>query len=128
MGDEPFRQQPHTRAQGRAGEDEAVAWLRRRGYDIVERNFATKAGEIDVVARDGDTLCFIEIKARSSRTYGLAIEAVSRKKQRRLARAAAFYLLVHPTDSPCRFDVIGLDLGSDGWSYTLIQDAFMVPG
>ncbi len=125
MRDDAFRHQPNTRAQGRLGEDAAVAWLERHGYRITERNVTNRAGEIDVVARDGDTLCFIEIKARSSRTYGLAIEAISRKKQRRLARAAAFYLLVHPTDSPCRFDVIGLDLGSDGWSYTLIQDAFM---
>lgn len=128
MDEEPFRRQPHTRAQGRVGEEEAVAWLRRQGYDIVERNFSTKAGEIDVIAREGDTLCFIEIKARSSRTYGPAIEAISRKKQRRLARAAAFYLLGHPTNSPCRFDVLGMDLGSDSWTFTLIRDAFLVSG
>jgi len=128
MAEESFRRQPHTRAQGRVGEDEAEAWLRRRGYRILDRNFATKAGEIDFVACDGDTLCFIEVKARSTRTYGPSIEAITRKKQRRLARAAAFYLLGHPTDSPCRFDVLGMDLGSDGWNYTLIQDAFMVPG
>lgn len=126
MTRDAFDAQPHTRAQGRWGEDAASRWLRREGYEILERNFATKAGEIDVVAHDGDTLCFIEIKARTSDRYGLAIEAISRSKQRRLARAAAAYLLRHPTESPCRFDVLGMDRAAEGWSFTLVRDAFSV--
>ena len=125
MRDEAFRRQPHTRAQGRLGEDAAVAWLERHGYRITERNVAYHAGELDVVARDGDTLCFVEIKARSSRHYGAAIESVTPKKQRRIARAAALYLARHPHDGPCRFDVLGLDMGDRGWRYTLVKDAFM---
>lgn len=127
MQDERFRGQPHTRARGRYGEDRAAEWLATQGYDIVERNVATRSGEIDVVARDGDTLCFIEVKARSSRTYGPAVEAVTPRKQRRLARASALYLLAHPTDAPCRFDVLGMDFADGTWRYTLVRDAFQVP-
>lgn len=132
MRHESFRHQPHTRAQGRVGEERAVDWLRRQGYRIVERNVATKAGEIDVVAHDGDVLCFIEVKARATRAYGPAVEAVTPHKQRRLARAASLYLVRHPTDAPCRFDVLGMDmtddrdLSDDGWSFTLVRDAFQV--
>ncbi len=125
MRDDAFRRQPHTRAQGRLGEDAAVAWLESHGYRITARNVAYHAGELDAVARDGDTLCFIEIKARGSHHYGAAIEGVTVKKQRRIARAAALYLAKHPHDGPCRFDVLGLDLGDDGWRYTLVKDAFM---
>ncbi len=125
MRDDPFYRQPHTRAQGKVGEDAGVEWLRRHGYRIVDRNVSNRVGELDVIARDGDTLCFIEIKARSSHHYGAAIESVTPNKQRRIARAAALYLAFHPYDGPCRFDVLGLDLGDDGWRYTLIKDAFM---
>ena len=127
MPDDAFRHQPHTRAQGRLGEDAAVDWLRRNGYRIAERNVTNRAGEIDVVARDGETLCFIEIKARSTRDYGAAIESVTPRKQRQIARAAALYLALHPADGPVRFDVLGLDLANDGWRYTLIRDAFTAP-
>ena len=122
--DDAFRHQPHTRAQGRLGEDAAVAWLKNHGYRISERNVSYHVGEIDAVARDGDTLCFIEIKARSNRHYGAAIESVTPRKQRRIARAAGLYLAKHPHEGPCRFDVLGLDLGDEGWHYTLIKDAF----
>ena len=126
MRGEPFRHQPHTRAQGRVGEDRAIDWLRQQGYRIVERNVTTRSGEIDAVARDGETLCFIEIKARANRAYGPAIEAVTPHKQRKLARAASLYLVLHPTDAPCRFDVLGMDLTDDGWRFTLVRDAFQV--
>ncbi len=123
--DAVFRRQPNTRAQGRLGEDAAVVWLREHGYRISERNVTNRAGELDVIARDGDTLCFIEIKARSNRAYGAAIESVTVNKQRRITRAAALYLVRHPFEGPCRFDVLGLDLGEQGWRYTLVKDAFM---
>ena len=120
-----FRRQPHTRAQGRLGEDEGVLWLERQGYRIAQRNAVNKAGEIDVVAYDGEVLCFIEIKARATDDYGEAIEAVTPRKQRRLVRAALLYLALNPVDGPCRFDVLGMDLGADGWRFTLVKDAFM---
>lgn len=123
---EPFGEQPHARGRGRVGEDEAVAWLESRGYRIVERNVTNKAGEIDIVAHDGETLCFIEVKARQTDRFGPAIEGVTPAKQRRLVRAASLYLaLAELDDVACRFDVLGLDAGPDGaWQFTLIQDAF----
>ncbi len=128
MRDDSFREQPHRRAQGKLGEEAAVEWLKRQGYRIVARNVTYRGGELDAVARDGDTLCFVEIKARASDTFGPAIAAVPPQKQRRLARAAALYLARHPTDSPCRFDVLGMDLEDSGWRFTLIRDAFSLPG
>jgi len=125
--DGAFLEQPHARAQGRVGEEAAEGWLRRQGYRIVDRNVCNRAGELDVVARDGDVLCFVEVKARSNRRYGPAIEAVPPSKQRRIARAAALYLAEHPTDAPCRFDVLAMDLGDDGWRFHLVRDAFMIP-
>ncbi|HVT19055.1 MAG TPA: YraN family protein [Thermoanaerobaculia bacterium] len=121
-----FHDQPHARARGTAGEDEAVRWLvARHGYRVAERNVKTRAGEIDLVARDGDTLCFVEIKARSGATFGPAIGSVGAAKQRRLCRAASLYLAIRRLHgSPCRFDVVGLDWREGGWQYTLVRDAF----
>ncbi|MEM7583524.1 MAG: YraN family protein [Acidobacteriota bacterium] len=129
MQDEAFRTQPHTRAQGQLGEDAAVEWLQQqRGYRILDRNVTSRVGELDVVAIDGETLCFVEIKARSSKTYGAAVEAVTAAKQRRVARAASLYLARRPFEGPCRFDVLALDSEDDGWRYTLVQDAFSLAG
>ncbi|MES1241713.1 MAG: YraN family protein [Acidobacteriota bacterium] len=120
-----FRSQPHNRGRGKAGEDDAVRWLERQGYRVVERNVVNHAGEIDVVARDGETLCFVEIKARASAAFGPAIAAVDFRKQRRISRAAALYLAMKGhRDVPCRFDVIGLDWSGSEWRYTLVRDAF----
>ncbi len=103
-----------------------MRYLESQGFEIVARNATTKVGEIDLVAREGETLCFVEIKARSGDRYGPAIAAVNPAKQRRLARAAAMYLALERWQGPCRFDVLGLDAQQDGgsWSFTLIRDAF----
>ena len=120
-----FRRQPNTRAQGRLGEDEAVRWLAAQGYQIVERNVVNHGGEIDVVGREAGTLCFIEIKARASDRFGLAIAAVDARKQRRISRAAALYIAIKGLHrEPCRFDVLGLDREGSGWRYTLVRNAF----
>lgn len=120
-----FQQLPHTHARGKLGEKEAATWLEQRGYQVLRRNLRNKAGEIDLVADHAGTLCFIEIKARASREYGLAIEAISPAKQRRLIRAASLFLAYHPWAGPCRFDVLGMDREDDGtWKFTLVQNAF----
>ena len=111
-------------SRGRAGQRSAEAWLARRGYRIVERNWRCRLGEIDLVALDGDTLCIVEIKARSGARHGPAIAAVDRRKQHRIARVAAQLLAEIGWQGPCRFDVLGLDRTGDGWTYTLIRDAF----
>lgn len=123
-----FGDLPHTHARGAAGEDAAEGFLRLSGYRIVARNVRTKVGELDFVALDGETLCFIEIKARASAEYGRAIEAVGPQKQRRLAKAALLFLAKNRSQRACRFDVLGLDRGRDGaWSFTLVKNAFEAP-
>lgn len=117
---------------GDVGEDEAERYLTAHGYRVVERNYSCRSGEIDRVAWDGDTLCFVEIKARAGTEFGSAVESISAGKRRRIVRAAQSYLLKHPVDAPCRFDVLALDLKvSDGdeageWNVTLLRSAFEV--
>ncbi len=107
------------------GEDDAVRWLEKQGYEVLARNVVNHGGEIDVVAQEGSTLCFVEIKARAGDRFGLAIEAVGFSKQRRLSRAASLYLTARGWHGrACRFDVLGLDHAENGWSYTLIRNAF----
>jgi len=119
-----FDAAPHTRGRGFAGEEAAIPFLEGEGYRIEARNVVTVAGEIDIVAWEGDVLCFVEVKARSTAEYGRAVEAVDRRKQRRLFRAASVYLLRLTEEPVCRFDVLGLDHGPDGWEITLLRDAF----
>lgn len=125
MNADDFRRQPNTRAQGRLGEDEAVRWLATQGYQILDRNVVNHGGEIDVVGKDGEYLCFVEIKARASDRFGPAIAAVDFRKQKRISRAAALYIAIKGLHrEPCRFDVLGLDREGGGWRYTLIRNAF----
>lgn len=120
-----FASQPHARGRGRVGEEDAVRYLEAEGYEIVERNATTRVGEVDVIARDGDTLCFIEVKARQTDRYGPAVAGVTPAKQRRLVRSATLWLTENPQgDLPMRFDVLGLDASEDGWRYTLVKNAF----
>jgi putative endonuclease len=123
-----FELQTHNRGRGKVGEEDAVRWLEARGFTILDKNVVTHAGEIDLVAREGETLCFIEVKARGTAAYGPAIAAVGPAKQRRLSRAAALYLAVRGLSGDCRFDVLGLDAGEGGWTFTLIRDAFPYQG
>ena len=123
-----FGDLPDTHARGAAGEDAAEGFLRLSGYRIVARNVRTKVGELDFVALDGETLCFVEVKARATAEYGRAVEAVGPQKQRRLAKAALLFLAKNRSQRPCRFDVLGLDRGRDGaWSFTLVKNAFDAP-
>lgn len=123
-----FLRQPHNRAKGALAEDRAVGWLRRRGYRVLDRNVRNAGGELDLVARDGDTLCFVEIKARGTAVFGGAVAAVDRAKRGKLARAARAYLARHPWEGPCRFDVLAIDLAPEGDPprFTLIRNAFQV--
>ncbi len=123
-----FDKASHTRARGSLAEAQAARWLEGRGYRILVRNLVNKAGEIDLVALDGDTLCFIEVKARSSARFGSASAAVDGRKQRRLTRTAALYLATTGAkvgeDRPCRFDVLAMDGQGEEWRFSLLTDAF----
>src|SRR5215472_2216073 len=82
-------------ALGKTGEDLAVAELERRGYAILERRYRRRGGELDIIARDGPTLVFVEVKARESRDFGDAAEAVTVFKRRRMAQLAMDYMTRH---------------------------------
>jgi putative endonuclease len=96
---------------GKRAEKQAAAFLRSHGYQIVEENYRWPGGEIDLIARDGDCLVFVEVKTRSSEAFGLPEEAVDEAKQRKLIRTAQRYLLQHPTELNVRFDVVALSGG-----------------
>ncbi len=98
-------------ALGRAGEDAAVALLQASGYRIVARNVRLPGGEIDVIARDGDTVVFVEVKARSSAAYGSAVGAVGAHKRATLRALAADWLQVAAPRARARFDVVTFDAG-----------------
>ena len=111
----------NKRKVGDRGESEAVQYLEEQGLHILERNFRTREGEIDIVAEDGNVLVFFEVKFRSSARYGDALEAVDVRKQMKIRRMAREYLyLRHPGPRRMRFDVIGITAGKLTW----IRDAF----
>lgn len=97
---------------GRRGEEEAARYLESRGYKILERNFRTRWGEIDLVARDRSTVVFVEVKTRSSTGFARPEESVTHAKQEHMRRAAGLWLSDHyPNDIPqCRFDVVSVTL------------------
>ena len=92
---------------GFVGEKKATELLQAKGYTVYCVNYRTAVGEIDIVAKDGDTLVFVEVKSRHSREYGLPSEAVAFYKRRKIVRIAQVYLAQHGLwQSPCRFDVV----------------------
>ena len=101
----------HRQSLGKLGENLACAALIQRGYAILARRYRTRLGEIDIVARDGATLVFIEVKARAGDEFGGAAAAVTAWKQRRIALMAVDYVARHRLeDRPCRFDVVTVDV------------------
>jgi putative endonuclease len=111
---------------GRTGEDAAVRHLEKSRYTILDRGFRMLRGEIDIVARDGPTLVFIEVKTRRGTGFGPPAEAVTAAKQRQVRRIAQAYLARRRLESsPCRFDVISILIEEDG-SLRLehLKDAF----
>jgi len=106
------RSTPRADARAQAGVDaEALAarFLESRGLTIVARNFRVRRGEIDLIARDGETLVFVEVRLRSSARFGGAAESITAAKRARLVAAAQVYLLGQRGDPACRFDAILLD-------------------
>lgn len=94
---------------GTGGEDMAVKYLLSKGYKILARNYTTKIGELDIVAKDKGTIVFVEVKTRKSDFFGLPREAVTYTKQRKIRMVATQYLKVHGgINQACRFDVIDI--------------------
>ena len=111
---------------GKNGEDCALAHLQREGYKILGRNVRLKQGEIDIIAQDRDTLCFIEVKMRRGAAQGTAVESVSVFKQRKLVKLALTYLKYkNLLEEKIRFDVVAVDQKENGEpQIELIKNAF----
>ena len=112
----------NKRAVGSMYEDMAVKYLVSQGHTIIKRNYRTSYGEIDIISKDNSTLVFTECKYRKNSAYGLSIEAVDIRKQKRISRVALFFCTRYGyTSLPCRFDVIGIDKDNE---ITHIKNAF----
>lgn len=118
-----------NKALGATGEEFAAGFLRENGYKVLERNFKNKFGEIDIIARDKDTYCFIEVKTRSGTAFGFPQEAVSSRKQEQISKVALQYLKTNKLfDKKARFDVIALLYQDGSPKFDLIKNAFELDG
>ncbi len=114
-----------NRSSGAWGEDLALRFLNQRGYVLVERNYRTRYGELDLIVRDGDTLVFVEVKLRSGTGFGDPLEAVTPQKQATIRSLAEQYLSERePAFESVRFDVVGILVGGAAPRLRHIEDAF----
>ncbi len=112
-------------ALGKTGEDLACAELEKRGYAIVARRYRRRGGELDIIARDGETMVFIEVKTRDGRAFGDGADAVTGFKRRRITQLALDYMMRHHlSDCPCRFDVVSVQVDSGVPVIEVFQNAF----
>lgn len=114
----------NTRNKGKRGEELAMFHLVEKGFEILALNWQKQHLEIDIIAREGTTLVFAEVKSRSSVDFGDPITFVDPKKQARIIRAANLYLEENPTEEEVRFDIIGIWYGPKGPVLEHIPDAF----
>ena len=116
------------RALGRRGEEEAVRYLKGRGYQILARGFRKLRGEIDIIARLGETVVFVEVRARGRTEFGLPLESIKRPKQNQVRKIALAYLQKHrlpEEQTACRFDVLSIVwLEGRAPTITHIENAF----
>ncbi len=109
---------------GRTGEDRAARFLVSQGYRILERNYSTRSGEIDLIALHQGTVAFIEVKTRSNDAFGAPELAVNHRKQQRMIKAALGYIKFKKLHQvPCRFDVVAINTANEQ-QVELIQNAF----
>lgn len=118
---------------GTKGEREAEKILKGAGYKIVERNFTSTFGEIDLIATDGETLVFIEVKTRTNSAFGTGSEAVDARKQRRIVKSSMEYLAQkwRGPEPLVRYDVVSVMVSKEGggeFTTEIIKDAFGADG
>ena len=112
---------------GIIGEKIAVSYLKKRGYKILAKNFKLKCGEIDIVAREGEYICFVEVKTRTSNAFAQPFESVDYIKQKKMQSAALIWLNMHNLDDAlCRFDIVSIILNKNYKliEINIIKDAF----
>ncbi|MFA0812097.1 YraN family protein [Microbulbifer epialgicus] len=103
-------------------EGAAALYLQRAGLCVIERNYRSRHGEIDLIAREGDTVVLVEVRFRRSNRFGGAGASVDRRKQQKLLHTAQSYLQQHKLDCPCRFDILAID--GDAQNIQWIKNAF----
>lgn len=113
-----------TLAVGHRAETLARRYLERRGLSLVQSNFRTRRGEIDLIMRDGPVWVFVEVRYRSDLGFGRAIDTVDRRKQRRIIACAEYFLQQQSVDAPARFDVVCIDKRNGVIDLDWIRDAF----
>ncbi len=111
---------------GQIGEEAAVGFLEKNGYQILEKNFRTKLGEIDIIAKEKDTVCFIEVKFRQEAFLDSPLDAITPFKRRKLSQVALMFLKQHNLlEVSARFDVVSIETDNQGHSdIHLLKDAF----
>jgi putative endonuclease len=109
--------------QGKAAETKALNYLQSRGLRLLQRNYRSRSGEIDLIMLHDGTLVFIEVRYRKSSSFGSAAESVTATKQHKLLNTASHFLQQRGLDAPCRFDVVGIT-GREQTEIEWIRDAF----
>ncbi len=111
---------------GQAAEQLALHHLEQQGLRLIAQNFHSYQGEIDLIMRQGENLIFVEVRQRSRRDYGSALESITPKKQHRIIQTAHYYLQRHPQqqNAPCRFDVVVIEPQSGEEKIQWIKNAF----
>jgi len=114
----------NKRLKGNLGEDLAVRYLQKHGYKILDRNFHCRFGEIDIIAQDGQTLVFVEVKTRWSKKFGEPQEAVTFRKLKSIIKTGQYFKLLHPKlPEDLRIDVVAIDIESKFPKVELIKNA-----
>jgi putative endonuclease len=111
---------------GKDGENIAAAFLKKKGFSIIEKNYRTAFGEIDIIAQDRDVIVFVEVKTRSDITFGHPFEAVNPKKREKIRKVALCFMKSRKKESPARFDVMSITKDRGETRIEHIQDAFEV--
>lgn len=115
----------NLRQEGQNAEILAADFLARQNYIILERNYRVRLGEIDIIGKDGDTVCFIEVKMRRSSRFGGPWEAVPRSKMNKLVQVAWHYLKARNLHrAKARFDVVAVTPAENGFKFDLLKNAF----
>lgn len=100
---------------GNIGEEAAVQALKKRGYKIIERNYRTKMGEIDIIAKDGEYTVFVEVRLRKSNAFGSPADTIDERKQQKIIKTAQLYAVKNDIyDTPMRFDAVLINAETDG--------------
>lgn len=120
---------PTTRERGREAEAAAARWLEGQGFEVLARNHATRRGEVDLVCREGETLCFVEVRSRAAGGLLDPVQTITPRKARRVAAAAADWAARNRAlERPMRFDVVAVRIGPGGSEFELLRGAFDASG